>query len=100
MMATVQETVFSFDYSVKMLRVVQAEFEIDVVVQAGMNDVTNLQSHCDITWDSHANALLTFKAAFTVVIYSKAKCYFLSMTNVDFVIALVTIDHIPTGQTM
>ena len=57
MMGTVQENAFSFDYSANMLRVVQAELEIDVVVQAGMNNVTNLQSHCDIKWSSRANAL-------------------------------------------
>ena len=82
----------------------QADLELGEDVQAGVNTITNLQSLCDIRCSSRANALLTFKSAFTAVVTAleylleedgngKTRCYLLSVKHVDFNITLVTIEQ-------
>ena len=64
---TVQQ-IFVVNYSVERLRVVQAELDLDEDVQFGMNNITNVQSLCDIKWYSRANEQRTFKPAFSSVV--------------------------------
>ena len=103
-MDTVQQIAFSFNYSAHRLRIFQVELELDDDAQAGMNNITTLQSLCEIRWFSRPNALYTFKSAFTAVVTtliyleedgdSIARGYLLSIKNVDFIITLVTIEHV------
>ena len=66
-MDTVQQITFFFSYSAQR-RVFQAELELDEDAQVGMNNIINLQSHCEIRWFSRANALHTFKCVFAAVV--------------------------------
>ena len=52
-------------YSAQRVRVFQAELDLGEDAQAGMHNIINLQSLCEIRWSSSANALYTFKSAFT-----------------------------------
>ena len=67
-MDTVQQIAFSFNFSTQRLRVFQAELELDEDAQADMNNITKLQSLCEIRLSSRANDLCTFKSAFTAVV--------------------------------
>ena len=90
MMDTLQQIAFCFNYSAKRMRVLQAELELDEDAKAGMNNRTKLQ--------------YTFKSAFTVVESAlecleadgngKALSYLLSIQRFDFIITLVTIEHV------
>ena len=59
MMDTIQQIAVSFNYVAKGLHALQAELELDEDAQAGMNNITNLQSLCETRWSSRANALYT-----------------------------------------
>ena len=82
-MDTVQQIAFFFSYSAQR-RVFQAQLELDEDAQVGMNNINNLQSHCEKRWFNRANALHIFKCAFTAVVTAleymeengdgKAKC--------------------------
>ena len=52
----------------KRLHVLQSELESDEDAQAGINNIINLQSVCEIRWSSRANTLCTLKSAFTAVV--------------------------------
>ena len=104
MMDTVQQIAFSLKYSAKRLRALQAELELDEGAQAGMRNRTKLQWLCETRWSSRANALYTLKSALTVVVTAleyletdgdgKARSYLTSITKFDFIITLVTIEHV------
>ena len=89
-----QQIAFSFNHSA----------QINDEAQAGMNNSTNLQSLCETRRSIHVNALCIFKSAFTDVVAAlgyleedgdgKVRRYLLSITNVDFIITLVTIEHV------
>ena len=73
-----------------------------------MNNRTKLQSLCVTRWSIRANALYTFKYAFTVVVIAleyleededgEARGYLLSIRPFDFVITLGTIGHVLQSQ--
>ena len=65
---TVQRIAFSFNVSTQRLRVFQAALGLDEDAQVDMNNITNLQSLCEIRLSSRANDLCTFKYAFTAVV--------------------------------
>ena len=73
--------------------------------KTGTNNKTKLQSLCEPRWARRANALYTFRSALTVVVSAleyleddgngKAWSYMLSIQRFDFIITLVTIEHVP-----
>ena len=82
--------------------------DLDEDAQAGMNNRTNLQSLCETTWFSHVNALHTFKSALTAVVTAlehlkkdgTAKPGATCPSNIDFIIRLLVIYHIPAVHTV
>ena len=58
-------------FSTHRLCVFQAELELYDDAQAGMNNITNMQSLCEIRLSSRANDLYTFKSAFTAVVTAR-----------------------------
>ena len=48
MMATIQQITFFFNYSAQRLHIFQAELQLEENGQAGVNNITNLQSLCQI----------------------------------------------------
>ena len=65
---TVQRITFSFNFSAQRLPVFQAELGLDEDAQVDMNNITNLQSLCEIRLLSRANDLCAFKSALTAVV--------------------------------
>ncbi len=104
MMETVQQIAFSFNYSAKRLHALQAQLDLDGDARAAMNNRTQLQSLCETRWTSRANALYTFKSALTVVVTAleylatdgdgKARSYAISIQKFDFIVTLVTVEHV------
>ena len=72
--------------------------------KTGMNNKTKLQSLCEMIWTRRANALCTFRSTFRAVASAleyleaggngKALIYMLSIQRFDFIITLVTIEHV------
>jgi hypothetical protein len=104
MMNTVQEIAFSFNYSAKRLLKFRENLENDNLSKAEMENRTKLQSLCETRWAARADALKTFKAAFTTVVAAlsdlcdnhgdvKAGAYKLAVLQFSFIISLVAIEH-------
>ena len=70
MMSTVQEIVFSFDYSAKRLLALSEGLAENQTVQEQLDRRTKLRTLCETRWSSRADSLFTFLNAFPVVVSS------------------------------
>lgn len=59
---------FAFNYSAKRLLSLQNALENDPITREQMERRTKLRSLCETRWFSRADALFTFKSAFTAVV--------------------------------
>ena len=66
-MATVQEVGFAFNNSAKRLNFFADELAAD---QEKLNKSTKLRTLCETRWLSQADALTTFKSAYSVVVHA------------------------------
>ena len=104
---TVQQIGFAFKYSAKRLLAFKEELGNDPVAQEEMQKRTRLQSLCETRWASRADALYTFKAAYTSIVSalevleregdSKARSYRCSILGFDFIISLVVVEFVLQG---
>lgn len=97
----------AFDYSAKRLVAYKDKLKQDENALAQMENHQKLKTLCETRWASRADALYTFNAAFTTV-YSalgtladdgdaKARAYQCSISKFDFLITLVTTEHVLAG---
>ncbi len=107
MMSTVQDIAFAFAYSAKRLVAFSAELATDGNTKEQLDQRTKLRTLCETRWSSRADALFTFKAAYPVVVHAlealqedgddKAGQHVNAIMRFDFVIALVTAQHVLSG---
>ncbi|XP_060585819.1 uncharacterized protein LOC132741624 [Ruditapes philippinarum] len=103
-MSTVQDISFMFDYSAKRLNAFCKELSQDTAARAEMEQRTKLRTLCETRWSSRADALATFKNAFSVVVHAletlqedgddKAGQYLGGILRFDFIIALIVAEHL------
>ena len=103
-MDTVQTIAFEFDYSAKRFLSFKENLENDADAKAEMERKTKLKTLCETRWFSKVDALTTFLQCFSVVISSlqdladdgdsKARSYVCSIRQFDFIVALVTVEHV------
>lgn len=101
MMDTVQQIAFCFNYSAKRLKAFQEQLE---QTEHDLEKRTKLRSLCETRWSSRSDSLFTFRAALEVVVQSlgelsesgdtKARSYKAAVENFDFVISLVSAEHV------
>ncbi|XP_033731590.1 zinc finger MYM-type protein 1-like [Pecten maximus] len=104
MFDTVQQIGFSFNYSAKRLLAFQETLQNDAVAKEEMAKRTKLQNLCETRWASRADALYTFKSAFSTIVDSlevlehegdsKARSYRCSILKFDFIISLVAVEFV------
>ncbi|XP_033762649.1 zinc finger MYM-type protein 1-like [Pecten maximus] len=104
MFDTVQQIGFSFNYSAKRLLTFQETLQNDAVAKEEMEKRTKLQNLCETRWASRADALYTFKSAFSTIVDSlevlehegdsKARSYRCSILKFDFIISLVAVEFV------
>ena len=100
-MDTVQQIAFSFNYSAQKLRFFQAELDLDKEAQAGMNNIANLHMGDKMVQSCERSVYIQLSihccshcpGIFGRRWDGKVRCY-LSIKNVDFIITLVTIEHV------
>lgn len=107
MMGTVQDIGFAFNYSAKRLLSLQNALENDPIAREQMERRTKLRSLCETRWFSRADALFTFKSAFTAVVSAleilqdngddKAGQRLAAVQRFEFIIALVVSEHVLSG---
>ena len=68
MISTVQQISFSFNLCAKKLLTVKENLEMDPHAQDELHQRAKIQTLCETRWASRAEALSTFKAAFTTVV--------------------------------
>jgi len=103
-MTTVQEVGFAFDYSAKILNFFVDELAVDQDAHEKLKKRTKLRTLCETRWTSRADALLTFKSAYSVVVSAleqlqeggddKAGQHLASIMKFDFIIGLVVAEHV------
>ncbi|XP_052799033.1 zinc finger MYM-type protein 1-like [Mya arenaria] len=103
-MTTVQEVGFAFDYSAKRLNFFVDELAADQDAQEKLKKRTKLRTLCETRWTSRADALSTFKSAYSVVVHAleqlqedgddKAGQHLASIMKFDFIIGLVVAEHV------
>ena len=108
MMDVVQDVAFAFNYSAKRLLNFQDNLANDPVSRAEMERRTKLQSLCETRWAARADALLTFRSAFTTVVSAledlwinhgdtKAGTRRNAVLQFEFVVTLVAVEHVLSG---
>ncbi|XP_053382648.1 uncharacterized protein LOC128549611 [Mercenaria mercenaria] len=107
-MNTLQEIAFAFEYSAKRLKVFKDVLENDLEAKEQMKRRQKLKPLCETRWASRSEALYTFKSAFSVshstlgqlateLGDSKARAYQCSIEKFDFIVTLVTTEHVLSG---
>ena len=106
-MDTIQTIAFAFDYSAKRLLAYAEALGEDERAQDQMDKRQKLKTLCETRWASRAEALYTFKAAFTTVHLAleklagegdgKAAMYQSAMSKFGFIVALVAAEHVLSG---
>ena len=104
MMDTIQTITFGFDYSAKRTLCFEENLDADQQTKDAMERRTKLKTLCETRWFSRIYALSTFLKCFPVVIESldeladdgdsKARSYSCSIRQFDFIITLVTAEHV------
>ncbi|XP_060568090.1 zinc finger MYM-type protein 1-like [Ruditapes philippinarum] len=104
MMATVQTVAFAFNMSAKRLLNFQETLGCDPTSREEMEERQKLQSLCETRRAARADALHTFLCSYRTVVTSledlgangdtKAAAYSLSVLKFDFIITLVTAEHV------
>ena len=103
-MSTVQDIAFSFDYSAKRMETFYNELETDDLTKEELEGRKKLRTLCETRWTSRADSLHTFRVAFPVIVSAlehlkqngddKAGQYLAAISRFDFIIGLVTTEHI------
>jgi len=106
LMDTVQTIAFAFDYSAKRLLKFEESLELNADAKEAMERKTKLKTLCETRWFSRVDALSTFLKCYGVVMSSlqeladdgdsKARSYVCSIRQFDFIVALVTAEHVLT----
>lgn len=101
MMDTVQQIAFCFNYSAKRLKAFQEQLD---ETEHELDKRTKLRSLCETRWSSRSDALFTFRAALEVVVETlgvlsedgdtKARSYKSAVENFDFIVSLVSAEHV------
>ncbi|XP_060556589.1 52 kDa repressor of the inhibitor of the protein kinase-like [Ruditapes philippinarum] len=104
MMATVQTVAFAFNMSAKRLLKFQETLGCDPTSREEMEERQKLQSSCETRWAARADAFHTFLCLYRTVVTSledlgangdtKAAANSLSVLQFDFIITLVTAEHV------
>jgi hypothetical protein len=104
LMDTVQTIAFAFDYSAKRLTQFKESLELDADVKDAMERKTKLKTLCETRWFSRVDSLTTFLKCYDVIVAalrelaedgdSKARSHVCSILQFDFIIALVTAEHV------
>lgn len=104
MMSTVQEIAFCFDYSAKRLLAFSDELKENENARDEMARRSKLRTLCETRWSSRADALFTFRAAFSVVAAAlqtlkndrdeKAGLYLTAILKFEFIVSLIVAEHI------
>ena len=105
MLDIVQQIAFAFQYSAKRTNVFKEELSGNNTAKASMERRTKLQTLCETRWASRANALFTFKSSLQVINETldklatqmedpKARSYSASVERFDFIVPLVTCEHV------
>ncbi|XP_052809573.1 zinc finger MYM-type protein 1-like, partial [Mya arenaria] len=104
LLSTVQQVAFALNYSAKRLLQFQETLAGDDVSREGMAERTRLRSLCETRWSARADALHTFLVSYRTVVTTldrladegdtKAAVHKLSVTNFEFIVTLVAIEHL------
>ena len=104
LMDTVQTIAFAFDYSAKRLVQFKESLELDPNAKDAMERKTKLNTLCEKRWFSRVDSLTTFLKCYDVIVSalqelsedgdSKARSHVCSILQFDFIIALVTAEHV------
>ncbi|XP_062576880.1 52 kDa repressor of the inhibitor of the protein kinase-like [Saccostrea cucullata] len=104
LMDTVQTIAFAFDYSAKRLLQFKESLELDRDVKDAMDRKTKIKTLCETRWFSRVDSLTTFLKCYDVIVAaleelsedgdSKARSHVCSILQFDFIVALVTAEHV------
>lgn len=101
---TVQTIAFVFDYSAKRLLQFKESLELDTDVKDAIDRKTKLKTLCETRWFSRVDFLTTFLQCYDAIVAalrelsedenSKARSHVCSILQFDFIITLVTAEHV------